>query len=208
MFILILIGLTAAEYALPVEGNIIRRERLAYLDWLAQEGSDEIRIVNLPMGRGNSKHYNLYQALSGFPQAEGAISRTPDEAFAFIRANYILNNWYRFMPATCAGGAEEAYGTALGRARSGRFQPHRISQIATAGGEVGESFRYITPAHYDDFVAIFRLEDLPAGLRRAEGRGRLAIDRKMTDIQHALEAIAATDDRSGLAVYRLSVIYD
>ena len=159
-FVLLLVALTAIEYVIPVEGNTIRQERVAYLDWLAQESSEETRVVNLPMGRGNSKHYNLYQALSGFPQAEGAISRTPDEAFAFIRANYILNSWYSFEPATCDGGADEAYVTASDQLEAAGFSHIVFHRLRPRAGEIGESFRNIAPAYNDDFVAIFRLEDL------------------------------------------------
>ncbi len=159
-FVLVLIALTATEYVIPVEGNVIRGERVAYLDWLATENSEEIRIINLPMGRGNSKHYNLFQALSGFPQAEGAISRTPDEAFAFIRANFILSNWYSYLPATCGGGAKEAFMTALDELDATGFTHIVFHRLRPRAGEIGESFRNIAPAHNDDFVAVFRLQDL------------------------------------------------
>ena len=159
-FVLLLIALTAIEYVIPVDGNTIRGERVVYLDWLAQESGDEIRIINLPMGRGNSKHYNLYQALSGFPQAEGAISRTPDEAFAFIRGNYILSNWHSYMPATCDGGANAAYLSALDELDAAGFSHIVFHRLRPRAGEIGESFRHAAPAHNDDFVAIFRLEEL------------------------------------------------
>ena len=75
MFALVLIGIVAFEFHIPVKGNLIPQEQFDFLDWLAEEeDSGEIRLINLPMGRGSSKRYNLYQSLSGYPHAEGAIS--------------------------------------------------------------------------------------------------------------------------------------
>ena len=97
-FALALIAIVALEYHIPVSTDrvfpvgdgTISQERLAFLDWLDQEAGD-VRLINLPMGRPHAKIYGLYQSLSGFPHAEGAISRTPDSAFDYIRANLLLN---------------------------------------------------------------------------------------------------------------------
>ena len=94
VFILALVVVVAVEYWMPVQGLVLPGGHAAYLDWLrADEEAQDIRLINLPMGRRSSKLYNLYQALSGFPQAEGAISRTPDSAFDYFRANFLLNAW-------------------------------------------------------------------------------------------------------------------
>ena len=96
--ILALVGVVAFEYHIPVRTDrifpagdgTISAERLAFLDWLEQKAG-AVRLINVPMGRKQSKIYSLYQSLSGFPHAEGAISRTPDSAFDYIRANLLLN---------------------------------------------------------------------------------------------------------------------
>ena len=159
-FVVLLIALAGAEYAIPVTGNRIRAERIAYLDWLANESSDEIRIINLPMGRGNSKHYNLFQALSGYPQAEGAISRTPSEAFEFITANPILNSWRNDQPIACEDGANEGYVTALNELETVGYTHVIFHRLIPGAGKIGDSFRHVEASHDDDFVKIFRMEDL------------------------------------------------
>ena len=75
-FVLPLIAVLAFEYYIPIRENIVEDEQVAFLDWLAAANDEDIRLVNVPMGRDNSKVYNLYQSLSGYPHAEGAISRT------------------------------------------------------------------------------------------------------------------------------------
>ena len=126
--ILALIAIVALEYHIPVQTDRIfplgdgtmSAERLAFLDWLDQEDGD-IRLINLPMGRNQSKIYNLYQSLSGFPHAEGAIARTPNSAFDYIRANLLLNGWHRSYPIRCDNVEREAYLTALARLQQDGF---------------------------------------------------------------------------------------
>ena len=69
-FILALALIVAFEYYIPLPSRIIPDEETAFLDWLAQEAEgEETRLINVPLGRNNSKMYNLFQALSGYPHA-------------------------------------------------------------------------------------------------------------------------------------------
>ena len=105
-FVLLLITIVAAEYYVPIRmttvdaitGKPFTEERLAFVNWLKQEDADDIRLVNLPFGRRIAKLYMYYQTLTGYPQTEGAISRTPDSAYDYIRANPVLNAWYERQP--------------------------------------------------------------------------------------------------------------
>ena len=168
-FVLALVVIVTLEYHIPVEPNrifpegngTISSERLAFLDWLKQEDGD-IRLINLPMGRKQSKIYNLYQSLSGFPHAEGAISRTPDSAYDYIRANLLLNGWHRSYPIRCDNVEREAYLTALARLQQDGFSHVVHHRRLYAWKNVTDSFKQLDPAYEDDFVAIYRLRDLEA----------------------------------------------
>ena len=163
-FVLLLIGTVAFEYYIPVTGNLIPQEQFDYIDWLAtEEISEEIGLINLPMGRRNSKRYNLYQSLSGYPHAEGAISRTPDAAFDYIRANYLLNAWHNQHPINCEIAERGSYLSGLAQLEEDGFS-HIVSHRSMRGwAEISESFRYLEPAYSDNFVSIYRLSDLRNG---------------------------------------------
>ena len=167
IFILALVLIVAFEYYIPVSGKIFPSERLAYLDWLSQENEHGgIRLINLPMGRRNSKYYNLFQALSGFPHAEGAISRTPDSAFNYIRSNRLLNAWRHRRPIRCDMMAIDDYLAGLTALEEDGFSHvvyHRFYGHANA---ISQSFDGIRPSYHDKSVSIFRLSDLRASCPR------------------------------------------
>ncbi len=161
LFILALVALVVVEYWIPAQGRVISDEQVAYLDWLKQDDeTKESRLINLPMGRRNSKVYNLYQALSGFPQAEGAISRTPEGAFDYFRANYLLNAWYDRRSVHCDTPDREAYLAGLGQLEQDGFSHVVFHRQRQNWAEVRESFQGIKPSYIDDFVSIYRLQDL------------------------------------------------
>ena len=160
-FILLLIALVAFEYHIPVQENLIAREQFNFLEWLASEGEgDDIRLVNLPMGHKSSKRYNLYQALSGFPHAEGAISRTPDSAFEYIRANPLLDTWHRNRPMACSVETRATYLPALDQLEADGFSHVVFHQNVGNPLTVVDSFRDAQPSYRDEYVWIYRLNDL------------------------------------------------
>jgi hypothetical protein len=92
-FILALVALVALDYYNPVQhgpvfpagDGTMSPERLAFVDWLHHEDDQNIRLINLPMGRTNAKFYLFMQSIHGYPQTEGAISRiAPTTSFAPI----------------------------------------------------------------------------------------------------------------------------
>ena len=100
--VLLLIALLAAEYyRSPPGGHIVLEEELAYLDWLAEENDEPVRLINLPMNRGSSKTYIFHQTIGGFPQVEGLATRTPPSAYDYINANPVLNTWHRRESLIC-----------------------------------------------------------------------------------------------------------
>ncbi|MDE2854847.1 MAG: hypothetical protein OXN88_11805 [Chloroflexota bacterium] len=159
--ILLLIALIGLDYHVPVVGNLLPQERFHFMDWLATEGSsDEIRLINLPMGRNNSKRYNLYQVLSGFPHAEGAISRTPASAHDYIRKNAILATWNNNRPMACLAENREVYLRALDAVEADGFSHVVLHQNVGKPYLIVDSFENAEPSYRDDFVWIYRTSDL------------------------------------------------
>ena len=163
-FVLAFIVIVALEYHIPIRTDrifpagdgTISQERLAFLDWLDHEDG-EIRLVNLPMGRKQSKIYTLYQALSGFPHAEGAISRTPDSAFDYIRANLLLNAWRNQQLISCQWVDRDEYLAGLAQLEADGFSHVVFHREFQDSGGVNESFREVEPAYADEYVQIYRL---------------------------------------------------
>ena len=119
-------------------------------------------MINLPLGRLNSKVYNLYQSLGGYPHAEGAVSRTPDSAFDYMRGNTLLNAWYGQRPIHCEMVEQEAYRSGLAQLQEDGFS-HIVfhhHDIIRDWEEIGESFHDIEPAFHNGFTSIYRLRDL------------------------------------------------
>ena len=159
IFILLMSAVVAIEYYMPVQERVFYAEQFAFIDWLAGE-DDEVRLINLPMGRGNSKTYNLYQALSGFPHAEGAISRTPATAHDYIKANRLLNAWNDHKAISCYSHTQDAYLAELARLEADGFTHVVYHHTRARYGPVKESFLWTVPSYKDRYVDIYRLSDL------------------------------------------------
>ncbi len=157
--VLILIVILALEYYVPVVERSFSLDRFAYMDWLEREDQDEIRLIHLPMGRTNSKQYMLFQSLSGYPHAEGAISRTPDAAFDYIRANPVMNRWNDLRPTNCVIDDRDDYLAAAAQLSADGFSHVVHHRDGYFWERYIESFRYVDPAYSDDYVDIYRLED-------------------------------------------------
>ena len=166
-FIMALVLIVAFEYWVPVEmrssdpltGRPLSRNHLAFLDWLDGEDA-ELRLINLPFGRDNAKRYIYYQSLSGYPQTEGAISRPPASVYDYIRANPVLRIWHEQRPTNCVIQDRVEYLEGLTQLAEDGFT-HVIHHYGFYFWERQiESFRYVDPAYSDDYVSIYRLEDL------------------------------------------------
>ena len=186
-FIILLILLVATEYYIPVRPWIFPKAQFAFLDWLTAEGdSQDIRVINLPIGRSNSKLYNLYQALSSISHAEGAVSRTPDRAFDYIRENLLLSFWRQQRPIHCNFVDKAMYLSAVEALKRDGFSHIVFHQRAfNSFADVKESFRGIDPTYSDDFASIYALDDLPSTCSD-EPDSRLRYTAALSDaLQHA-----------------------
>ena len=158
--ILILIGLLAFEYYRSLDPKIVTRDEVAFLEWLDAEEEGPIRLINLPMNRGNSKFYGYYQTLSGFPHAEGVASRTPPEAYTYIGSNLLLETWRNKESIVCEGANRGEYLAAVNQLESDGFS-HIILHVQRPNAEnIAASFLRNEQVYQDGFVKIFRLENL------------------------------------------------
>ncbi|MCY4060810.1 MAG: glycosyltransferase family 39 protein [Chloroflexi bacterium] len=198
-FIILLVVVVASEYYIPVKNWIFAKGQFAFLDWLAEEeDSREIRLINLPLGRLNSKVYNLYQSLSGYPHAEGAVSRTPDSAFDYMRGNILLNAWHGQQPIHCEMVEQEAYRSGLAQLEEDGFS-HIVfhhHDIIQDWEEIRESFHGIEPAFHNGFTSIYRLRDLHESCP-----GELSDRHRFTqDYADALQNSSLLAERHGLVL--------
>ncbi len=157
--VLLLIALLAVEYyRSPPGGHIVLEEELAYLDWLAEESDVPVRLINLPMNRGNSKQYLFYQTLSGYPQVEGLATRTPPSAYDYIKANALLFSWHRRESIICTAENREKYQTAFAQLLEDGFSHVVLHYSLLQPGTIEGSFAGLEKAYDDEIVAIYRLE--------------------------------------------------
>ena len=160
--ILICIALVAFEYYRLPQEKIVTDEETAFLDWFRlEEDQDSIRLINLPMNRGNSKRYLFHQTLSGYPQVEGLASRTPPAAYAYINDNRLLAAWNEQTSIQCSPENREAYLSALNRLLDDGFSHIVLHQTQLAGAsKIPDSFLNAPPSYQDSFIIIYRLEDM------------------------------------------------
>ena len=165
--ILICIALVAFEYYRLPKERIVADEETAFLDWLwLEEDQDSIRLINLPMSRGNSKPYLFYQTLNGYLQVEGLASRTPPEAYQYIKNNLLLNAWRANLSIQCASSNQTEYmmtsiaWSDLNDLVNDGFS-HIVFHHALHYAEyLAGSFLDVLPSYEDEFVSIYRLKDL------------------------------------------------
>lgn len=162
--------IVAFEYYSPIPetvrpglANALAEERLVFLDWFENEEQSNIALINLPLGKHNSWRYSWFQSLSGYPQVEGFLSRTPGNAYDYIKANFLLNAWYNRRSVHCEMTEKASYLAGLAQLEQDGFSHvvHHHDLLNT--NAVSESFRDILPAYQDQFVSIYRLSDLRNG---------------------------------------------
>lgn len=156
--VLVLIVLLAAEYyRSPPGGHVVLEEEVAFLDWLAEESDMPVRLINLPMNRGNSKQYLFFQTLSGYPQVEGLTTRTPPSAYNYIEASPVLNAWHKHESLICTEGNRDGYLSAVAQLGADGFSHVVLHYSLLKPDTIEGSFSGLEPAYEDGFVAIYRL---------------------------------------------------
>ena len=62
---------------------------------------EQTAVIELPMGRQDSKHYLFNQLVHQKPMVEGLSARTPEEAYSYIEANPLLRQWRHYTWLSC-----------------------------------------------------------------------------------------------------------
>ena len=154
-------GIIAFEYYESTAVRIIPPEQLAFIEWLRADGADEEpRLINLPMGRQPSKRYGFYQTLTGFPQVEGLSGRTPPSAYAYIDGNFLLDAWRDGLSVHCIPPHQSVYLAGLDQLGGDDFTHIVWHHWLGEDAAIASSFVDAPAAYSDDYVRIYRLQDL------------------------------------------------
>ena len=154
----------AFEYYIPPVSTVVQDKEIGFTEWLrVQEEPDSIHLINLPMGRRQSKIYGFHQSIAGFPHVEGLASRTPSLAYKqYIVPNMILDSWRGRMSVHCSVDNYDRYLAAADQLLGDGFS-HVIYHHRERDAElVADSFSDIPPVYQDEYVSIYRLPDLRA----------------------------------------------
>lgn len=160
--LLALIALMALEYSYgPITGQVVNDERTAFVDWFEGEDKDSPRLINLPMNTAVvRRYYNYIQMLTGYPQVEGALNRVFPEANNYIWSNYLLSAWKSGAAVHCTPATRAAFEPALDQLLNDGFTHllmHRGRYFTQAEPH---SFASVPAAYSDDYLSIYRLEDM------------------------------------------------
>ncbi|MCY4071853.1 MAG: hypothetical protein OXG60_11195 [Chloroflexi bacterium] len=160
--VLLCVAWIAFEYYAPLESTVIHDKELDFIAWLrAQDEPDSIHIINLPMGRRQSKIYGFHQSISGFPHAEGLAARTPALAYEqYIVPNMILDSWRRRQNVHCTVVNFDRYLSAADQLLSDGFSHIVLHAKERFADLIADSFARMPAAYRDDFVSIFPVQDL------------------------------------------------
>ena len=141
----------AFEYYQVPQGQVVSHHELSHNTWLKNEpDQQEIRLINLPMGRRDAKLYGFYQTVNGYPHAEGVAMRTPKASYDYILQNPMLAAWQRHEHYACTAEAPDEYLRASVGLIDDGFS-HVILHVLQGNAEtVSNSFIDIPPAYQDE----------------------------------------------------------
>ncbi len=165
------IALVSIEYFQPPLSQVIPDRQLEFNNWFRSEPNQEdIKLINLPMGRRSSKIYGFYQTINGYPHAEGLAGRTPDRSYNYIRRNHLLAAWHAGSNPDCSSDAFDHYLSAVNQLLSDGFSHVVLHHGERGVEEITNSFSEIAPAYEDEYVSIYRSPALREDcLERVEG---------------------------------------
>ncbi|MDE2949887.1 MAG: hypothetical protein OXT68_03895 [Chloroflexota bacterium] len=160
LIVLLILGVAFENYN-SLEHVVIPDEQLALLDWLAEEDDQQdIRLINVPMGRVNAKLYDFYQTLSGYPHAEGVAGRTPQAAYDYINNNPLLSRWSANKSIHCRLSNQSQYLAALDALLRDGFTHIVMHPKAFFASKVEDSFAFAEADFQNEYAAVYRLVDL------------------------------------------------
>jgi hypothetical protein len=131
----------------------------SFYEQLAREPGD-FAIIQLPMGRSESKRYLYLPTIHQKAIVEGLSGRTPPEAYSYIQGNHLLNSWFSGEPLDCATLPRRRFASALDQLIDDDF---RYVVVHHAESEFPARFaEYLPydPIYQDRGLTAFKLDDL------------------------------------------------
>ena len=126
---------------------------------LAQEPGN-FAIIDLPMGRRESKDYTLYQTYHQRPIVEGLSGRTPPEAYQYIDGNPLLARWRNQQPLDCHALSGAGIDDALQRLLDDGFRYVIVHHAGAPFPEAFAAYFTTTPRFADEALSLYALSDL------------------------------------------------
>ena len=160
--IAIIVFTIAFEYfRTPGTGFVLEPGEFEWITWLQGDANqDNIRLINLPMGRQNSKLYGFYQTFHGYPLAEGVAARTPEAAYAFIDGNLMLSTWRSGEAINCAADNQSDYLGALADLSREGFTHIIFHHKKLREETLISSFDSVPSVYHNDYISIWHLSDM------------------------------------------------
>ncbi len=122
----------------------------------------QFALIDLPMGRFNSKEYIYDQITHRRPIVEGLIGRTPPEAYSYINNNALLSHWENNTPLDCQEIDAATIRHSFDQLAADNF---RYIIVHHTDGTVPDTFSgYLTsqPIYHDDSITAYSVVDLQA----------------------------------------------
>jgi hypothetical protein len=121
---------------------------------------DDLAIIDLPMGRPESKRYLYLQTIHQKPIVEGLSARTPEEAYHYILKNPLLLNWSHATPLNCGILPLEVLMSALDELVEADFGYVVIHHKESTVPFEFASYFSATPIYQDSTLTAYKLVDL------------------------------------------------
>jgi len=122
--------------------------------------SEDFALIDIPMGRQNSKIYIYQQTVHQRPIVEGLSGRTPEEAYEYIEQNKLLSSWRTNQALDCNLLSNTEIKEALDQLALDGFQ-YVIFHRGYRDADAYEGYLQTAVSVYeDDELAVYRLEDL------------------------------------------------
>jgi hypothetical protein len=126
---------------------------------LAQEPGD-FAIIDLPMGRRESKDYTFDQTIHQRPIVEGLSGRTPPEAYQYIDGNPLLARWRSQQPLDCSALSAAVIDGALQQLLNDGYRYVIVHHDGAPLPEAYAAYFPAAPRFADETLSLYALSDL------------------------------------------------
>ncbi len=157
---LLCIVVVCIEFNTPRIGQTLYPQSTAFIAWLQREPEDEIKLIHLPLGVGQVSHYYYLQTVADYPHANGLSSRLKAKAFRYIEGNWLLRAWYDSRSVHCLPHSRPQITQALEQLLGDGFTHVVFHNWIYGDFLIGHTFWQVPTAYHDEFVSVYRLNDL------------------------------------------------